>query len=93
MKYALMIAISGLVICSLFLTGCDAVGIIKNNVDMCSVINCAQWGIVDIAGPHNPLVPSEPDYSLDPTCTLPGMCGPSIYYPYSTATTTTAKGK
>jgi|WetSurMetagenome_2_1015567.scaffolds.fasta_scaffold202551_2 hypothetical protein len=92
MKYVLAIMISGLAISGLFLTGCDAVGIIKNNVDMCTLINCAQLGIVDIAGPHNPLVPSEPNYSLDPTCTLPGMCGPSIYYPYSVATSS-AKGK
>jgi hypothetical protein len=93
MKYVFAIMISGLAICSLFLTGCDALNIIKNNVSLCTVIDCASVGIVDIAGPHNPLVPNQPNYDLDPTCTLPGMCGPSIYYPYSTATTTTAKSK
>jgi len=65
--------------------GCTSLELIKNYGDICSIINCSALGIVDVAGPRNPLVPSTPDYSLDPTCTLPGMCGTNPWYPYSIA--------
>jgi hypothetical protein len=68
-----------------FLTGCDTVDFVLKNAELCSIINCDQVGIVDITGPNNPLVPNQPDYDKDPTCTLPGLCGPNPWYPYSTA--------
>jgi hypothetical protein len=65
------------------ITGCTAVDIIKNNVDMCSVISCESLGIIDLAGERNVLIPDK--YGDDPFCTIPGMCGPNIFYPYSQA--------
>ena len=80
-----MLIITGLILG--FLTGCDAIDFVLNNVELCSVINCAAAGYVDVTGPPNPLAPTSPDYDTDPTCTLPGMCGPSPYYPFSTTKT------
>lgn len=91
MKRGLTLSVLGLVIFAVLLTGCDTLNIIKNNADLCTLINCSAVGIVDFAGPHNPLVPNQPDYDLDPTCTLPGYCGPNFWYPFSTATTTTTQ--
>jgi hypothetical protein len=88
MKLVITSTVLGLALITVLLTGCDALNIIKNNADLCTLINCASVGIVDFAGPHNPLVPSRPDYSKDPTCTLPGFCGANFWYPFSTATTT-----
>ena len=93
MKYIAVLTILTLGIATMFLSGCTAMDILKNNADLCSLINCASVGIVDIAGPHNPLVPSQPDYSRDPSCSLPGMCGPSIWYPFSTGAASTAKAR
>ncbi len=87
MKWVVAIFILGIGISVALTTGCTASELIKNNVDICSLINCSQLGIVDIAGPRNTLVPNGPDYDHDPTCTLPGMCGPSIYYPFSQGST------
>ncbi|MFA5863808.1 MAG: hypothetical protein WC975_03885 [Phycisphaerae bacterium] len=89
MKYFAVIVILGVGLTSLLLNGCTALDLVKNQGSLCLLINCESVGIVDAAGQHNSLAPSSPNYGDDPTCTLPGMCGPSIYYPYSTATTTT----
>jgi hypothetical protein len=80
-----LISLVGLVV----LTGCSPLSFITNNADLCSIINCSQLGLVDYQGPHNDLVPENPNYDLDPTCTLPGMCGPNYWYPYATSNSTT----
>ena len=54
-------------------------------IDPGTILNLASLGQVDLAGQQNWFLPDGPDYDKDPTCTLPGMCGPNIYYPTSTA--------
>lgn len=104
MKYLAIVAILGISLSLGLFTGCSpsdilgasmglissGVDVISNNADLCLIINCPSVGIVDIAGPANPLVPTKPDYDKDPTCTLPGMCGPSIWYPYSIGTSSSS---
>ncbi|NLE29277.1 MAG: hypothetical protein GX629_06375 [Phycisphaerae bacterium] len=69
-----------------FLSGCD---FISNNVDVCSLINCDQLGIVDYQGISNAdQIPNGPNYDLDPLCTYPGMCGPNYWYPNATSNPT-----
>jgi len=65
------------------LVGCDLVSMVLNQIPLCSVVNCEQLGLIDVAGQKNLLLPDGPDYSDDPTCTLPGYCGPSPWYPQS----------
>jgi len=67
------------------LTGCSVLHFIQNNGDLCSLINCTQLGLVDVSGPSNDLVPTQPNYSKDPTCTLPGLCGANYWYPFATS--------
>jgi hypothetical protein len=87
MKKSLIISMAVLAVSCFIFAGCDALEVLSNNVSICTLVNCDELGIVDIAGPHNSLVPDSPDYSKDPTCTLPGFCGANPWYPYSTAET------
>jgi len=87
MKWVITLALLVVGFSCFLMTGCTASELIKNNVDICTLLDCGSLGIVDIAGQRNTLVPNGPDYDKDPTCTLPGMCGPSIYYPNSSGST------
>lgn len=70
-----------------FVVGCNTWDIISDQMSICSIVNCDQLGLTDIAGPKNLLVPDWPDYDSDPLCVIPGFCGGSIWYPYSWGTT------
>lgn len=81
MKRPVILTLLGLMIAMTVAGGCLPIDVIRQQGDICAVVNCAALGWVD-PGPRNPLVPSAPDYDKDPTCTLPGFCGPNIWYPY-----------
>ncbi len=66
------------------LMGCDLANSVLGMVQPGSLLNLSQLQQVDIAGQHNNLIPSYPDYSKDPTCVIPGFCQPNHWYPYST---------
>jgi hypothetical protein len=70
-----------------FLVGCSVTDYLTNNLDVCSLINCDQLGIVDYTGTANPIDVS-PDYDSDPLCTVPGLCGSNYWYPNATSTAT-----
>jgi hypothetical protein len=80
--YFVMVVLLGLGFSMLI--GCDALQTLGNYIPPCSIINCEQLGQVDYAQPRNLLIPDWPDYDKDPTCTIPGFCGPNIFYPNST---------
>jgi len=77
---------------SLFDIGC--VGKVANNFNPCgTILNCdpAEYDLI--------MMDTVPDWDLDPTCTIPGMCGDGIF-PFdssgsdttdSTTTTTTTE--
>jgi hypothetical protein len=85
MKKYLVITMLMLAVSCFALVGCDALEILGNNLSICTLVNCEELGIVDITGPNNTLIETEPNYNLDPTCTIPGLCGANPWYPYSTA--------
>ena len=78
---ALVILISLLVSGS----GCTLVDALLSQIDPGSILNLAQLGQVDFAGQRNLFIPSYPDWSKDPTCVIPGFCGGSLFYPFSSA--------
>jgi hypothetical protein len=80
MKRAVISAVLGMGMAMLLASGCTPLDVLKNQGDICQIVNCAELSLV-VPGPHNYLVPDHPDYSNDPTCTLAGYCGPNIYYP------------
>jgi len=55
-----------------------------NNIQPCSFLNCEDLQIPDVMGRENPVLPDYPDYDRDPTCVIPGWCGPSPFFPFST---------
>jgi hypothetical protein len=66
--------------------GCDML----SSLNVTSLLNLSALGWADIAGPSNPLVPDNDKWNdayADPTCIIPGYCGPNPWYPTSTGTT------
>ena len=74
-----------LVVFSLTLSsfGCDLLSAFSNLISPGVVFNLAQIAQTDISGPPNLLLPDWPDYDKDPTCIIPGYCGGSPFYPFS----------
>lgn len=66
--------------------GCD----LLSSLDFTSLLNLSGLGWSDIAGPSNPFVPDNSEWNdaeKDPTCIIPGFCGPNPWYPTSTGST------
>ena len=55
-----------------------------DQIEPSSLLNTDALGIPDITGRRNPILPDFPDWDDDPTCVIPGYCGPSPFYPFST---------
>ncbi len=72
------------------LVGCDLGQAILNMIPPDSILNLSQLQQVDIAGQPNRLIPHYPDYDKDPTCVIPGFCGPNQWYPFSIGQQTTS---
>ncbi len=66
------------------LVGCDLANTVFSFIPPDSLLNLSQLQQVDIAGQPNRLMPDYPDYDKDPTCVIPGFCGPNHWYPFST---------
>ncbi len=90
--YRIKSLMAAVVICGVLLvssTGCTGslASLLGSGLGLVSpgtLLNLSSLGVIDAAGPRNLLL-GEPDFSKDPTCMIPGMCGPSMYYPFSTA--------
>jgi len=68
------------------LPGCSPLQTVLQFTSPCNLVNCQALGLVDIAGQQNLLMPDYPDYGKDPTCVIPGFCGPNHWYPFSFGT-------
>ncbi len=68
--------------------GCGLGGLqwAAGQIEPCSLLDCEALGIPDITGRRNPILPDYPDWSDDPTCVIPGYCGPIPFYPGSIGT-------
>ncbi len=82
MRKCLFIMLIGLLGVSI-LVGCDLAQTMLNLIPPDSLLNLSQLQQVDIAGQPNRLIPDYPDYDKDPTCVIPGFCGPNHWYPFS----------
>jgi len=82
MKKMQITVLMGLLIVSM-LVGCDLANSVLGLIPPDSILNLSQLQQIDIAGQPNRLIPDYPDYSKDPTCVIPGFCGPNHWYPFS----------